>query len=191
MAASPFGQPLLGQPATGLALKGEGTHNPGTGGFTSPLPTQYALTSSGSIEPAGNGTVNLTVLPSWELTVGVKIGCDEINVRKLPENEKEDENNGKNYQRSNGQLVETHELDRPRDSARPFVELDQSSSANGRAGSTAGFSSAVRRARPVKFGERPRLIDNEIQLGRSPSWISPVQRTAELDRPESIVTSSS
>ncbi|KAF2595693.1 hypothetical protein F2Q68_00010053 [Brassica cretica] len=33
-------------------------------------------------------------------------------------------------------LVKTDELDRPRDSARPFAEWDKSSSANGRAGST-------------------------------------------------------
>ncbi|KAF3592273.1 hypothetical protein DY000_02022078 [Brassica cretica] len=119
MAASPFGQLLLGQPATRLALKGEGTHSPGVG-------------------------------------------------------------------------------------ARPFAEMNQSSSANGRAGSTTGFSSAVRRAGsatgfsstvrqagPFQFGERPSWINHEIQLGRSPSWISPVRRTAERDRPESILTSSS
>ena len=44
--------------------------------------------------------------------------------------------NEKNYQRSNGQLVKTDELDRPRDSAQPFAELDQSSSAVRQAGST-------------------------------------------------------
>ena len=61
---------------------------------------------------------------------------------------KKSKKNGKNYQRSNGQLVEMDELDqpwdsarpfaeldRPRDSAWPFAELDQSSSTNGRAGS--------------------------------------------------------
>ncbi|KAF3539863.1 hypothetical protein F2Q69_00022490 [Brassica cretica] len=69
------------------------------------------------------------------------------------------------------------------DSTRSFAELDQSSSANGRAGSTTGFRSAVRRAGPVQFGERPSWIDHRIQLGRSPSWTSQVRRTAELDRP--------
>ncbi|KAF3543098.1 hypothetical protein DY000_02006620 [Brassica cretica] len=59
----------------------------------------------------------------------------------------------------------TAELDRPRDSARPFAELDQSSSANGRAGPVQfgewpswinhGFSSAVCQAGPVQFGKQP------------------------------------
>ncbi|KAF2547156.1 hypothetical protein F2Q70_00021055 [Brassica cretica] len=122
---------------------------------------------------------------------------------------KKSKKNGKNYQSSNGQLVETGELDRPHDSARPFTELDQSILANGRAGSTAGVSSAVRRAGPVQFDERPSWINHGIQLGRSlswssparpfhriqldrsPSWTSPIRRTAELDRLESIFTSSS
>ncbi|KAF3493666.1 hypothetical protein DY000_02052824 [Brassica cretica] len=66
---------------------------------------------------------------------------------------------------------------------------------NGRAGSSAGFSTTVRRAGPVQFGERPNWIDrgiqlgrlpsridSGIQLGRLPSWTSPVWLTAEMDR---------
>ncbi|KAF3540469.1 hypothetical protein F2Q69_00022750 [Brassica cretica] len=62
---------------------------------------------------------------------------------------KKSKKNGENYQRSNRQLVEMDELEQPWDSARPFADLDQSSSANGRAGSTMGFSSPVHRAGPV------------------------------------------
>ncbi|KAF3550335.1 hypothetical protein DY000_02006523 [Brassica cretica] len=56
----------------------------------------------------------------------------------------------------------------------------KSSSANGRAGSSTDSS------RPFAELDRTR-----IQLGRSPSWSSPVRRTAKLDRPESIFASSS
>ena len=85
---------------------------------------------------------------------------------------KKSKKNGKNYQRSIDQLVETDKLDSPRESTRPFAELDQSSSANDRAGSTTGFSLDVRRAGPVQFGEWPSWIDHGIQLGRLPSWIN-------------------
>ncbi|KAF3498395.1 hypothetical protein DY000_02053636 [Brassica cretica] len=64
-----------------------------------------------------------------------------------------------NFMKFSYDLVETDELDRPQDSARPFAELDQSSSANGRAGSTAGFSSAVRRVGPVQFDRRLSVLD--------------------------------
>ncbi|KAF3552853.1 hypothetical protein F2Q69_00013672 [Brassica cretica] len=54
--------------------------------------------------------------------------------------------------------------------------------------------SAIRRAGPAQFGKRPsrtqdgfssavRRANERIQLGRSPSWTSPVPRTAELDQP--------
>ena len=76
----------------------------------------------------------------YELIVGVKIGYDEINVRKLPEQIfssvkiEISQKTKKKYQRSNGQLVGTAELDQP-----------------------------------------------QIQLGRSPSWTSPIRRTTELN----------
>ncbi|KAF3576151.1 hypothetical protein DY000_02032890 [Brassica cretica] len=56
-----------------------------------------------------------------------------------------------------------------------------------------GFSSAVRRAGPKTDSARPfaKLDPTQIQVGRSLSWTSPVRRTAELDRPESVFTSSS
>ena len=66
MAASPFGQLLLGQPATGLVLKGGGTHSTWRGGFTSPLAVQYASISSGSIDSAENSTFGTTPT-CWEL----------------------------------------------------------------------------------------------------------------------------
>ncbi|KAF3535938.1 hypothetical protein F2Q69_00022742 [Brassica cretica] len=95
---------------------------------------------------------------------------------------KKSKKNGNTYQRYNGQLIETNELDRPRDSARTFAELDQSSSENGRAGSTTGFISGVRQTGPVQFGEWPSWIEPGIQLGHLPSWTSPVWQTIELDR---------
>ena len=76
--------------------------------------------------------------------VGVKIGYDEINVGKTSDKifssikkRKKSRKNGKNYQRSNDQFVKSNKLDRLWNSARPFAELDRSSSANGRAGSNA------------------------------------------------------
>ncbi|KAF2562923.1 hypothetical protein F2Q70_00017102 [Brassica cretica] len=81
------------------------------------------------------------VRPATNATDAV-VDYGEINVRKLPEQIfssikiERSRKTKKSYQRSNGQLVKTDELDRPRDSARPFAEWDKSSSANGRAGST-------------------------------------------------------
>ncbi|CAG7894464.1 unnamed protein product [Brassica rapa] len=97
---------------------------------------------------------------------------------------KKSKKNGNKYQRSNVQLLETNELDRPRDTAQVFAKLDQSSSENGRAELTTGFSSGVHRTGPVQFGERLSSIEHMIQLGRLSSWTSTVWRTAELDRPQ-------
>ncbi|KAF3571331.1 hypothetical protein F2Q69_00058825 [Brassica cretica] len=60
------------------------------------------------------------------------------------------------------------ELDRQWDSARPFAKLDQYSMANGRDGSSTGFSSAVPRVGPVQFGEWPSWIDHEWPSCTSP-----------------------
>ncbi|KAG5375453.1 hypothetical protein IGI04_040049 [Brassica rapa subsp. trilocularis] len=91
---------------------------------------------------------------------------------------KKSKKNEKNYQRSNGQLVETNELDRPAGSSAGFNSaVHRAGSTTGfisavrRAGSTTGIISAVRRAGPVLFGERPSWINHRIQFGERPSWI--------------------
>ena len=75
--------------------------------------------------------------------VWVKIGYDEINARKdvrenflfIKKNEVGKER--KNYRRSKGSVRRNKQTwSSNTDSARPFAELDQSSLANGRAGST-------------------------------------------------------
>ena len=87
--------------------------------------------------------------------VGVKIGYDEINVGKTSDKifssikvKKKSRKNGKNYQRSNDQFVETNRLDRLWNSARPFARLDQVQFGERPSGIERGFSSAVRRAGP-------------------------------------------
>ncbi|KAF2568666.1 hypothetical protein F2Q70_00026984 [Brassica cretica] len=56
-----------------------------------------------------------------------------------------------------------------------------------------GFSSAVRRAGPNTDPARSfaELDQPRIQLGRSPTWTQDGFSSAELDRPESVFTSSS
>ncbi|KAF3591650.1 hypothetical protein DY000_02021866 [Brassica cretica] len=85
--------------------------------------------------------------------VGVKIGYDEINVGKTSDKifsaiktKKKSRKNGKNYQRSNDQFVESNKLDPPWNSARPFAELDRTRIQLGRSPSWSKSSSANDRA---------------------------------------------
>ncbi|KAF3570986.1 hypothetical protein F2Q69_00059279 [Brassica cretica] len=96
---------------------------------------------------------------------------DDISVRKdvrlnfLFINKNEVWKERKNYQKSKDQFVETNKLDH-----RTRIQLGRSRSANGPAGPNTDS------ARPLA-----ELDLRRIQLGRSPSWTSPVWRTAELD----------
>ncbi|WZZ26932.1 hypothetical protein YC2023_010333 [Brassica napus] len=94
-------------------------------------------------------------------------------ISHFPKNRKKSENK-KNYQRSNGQLVEMDKLDRPRDSAWSFAKLDQSSSANGRGGSTT--DSARRTAE---------LNQSSSANGRAGSTTVSARPFAELDQSSS------
>ena len=119
--------------------------------------------------------------------VGVKIGYDEINIGKTSDKifssiktKKKSRKNGKNYQRSNDQFVESNKLDHPWNSARP-------SSANGRAGSNTWSSSENGRAESNADSARPfaELDQPSWANGRAGSNADSARPFAELDHSSS------